>query len=139
MNKEQTRKSPLIRYGVCAVVATALLFLILQLNGFWKLTEPQDRLRVLCDAFSIPGALLILASGLVFARNAGAFNGLFYGLRTAKEIFLPFLPHEHVKYQEYLKKREEKRIKGYGFIFFTGLAFLTVGMILLVIFHVKYP
>ena len=139
MNKEINIKSILIRYGVCAVIATALLFLILQMNGFWSLTEPQDKLRVLCDAFSLPGALLMLVCGLIFAANAGAFNGLMYGFKVGFEILLPFLPHKHVKYQDYLEKRKEKKVKGYSFIFFTGLVFFAVGIVLLVIFHVRYP
>ena len=139
MKKEIHIKSILIRYGVCAVIATALLFLILQMNGYWKLTEPQDKLRVLCDAFSLPGMLLVLVSGLIFVSNAGAFNGLAYGFRTGVGFLLPFLQLKHVKYQEFLEKRKEKRTKGYGFICFTGLAFLAVGLILLVIFHVRYP
>ncbi len=139
MNKEINIKSILIRYGVCAVIATALLFLILQMNGFWSLTEPQDKLRVLCDAFSLPGALLMLVSGLIFVANAGAFNGLMYGFKEGIGFLLPFLPYKHVKYQDYLEKRKEKKIKGYSFIFFTGLVFFAAGMVLLVIFHVRYP
>ena len=137
--KEINIKSILIRYGVCAVVATALLFLILWLNKFWTLTEPQDRLRVLCDAFSLPGLLLVLTTGLIFVANAGTFNGLLYGLKTGVEIVLPFLPHKYVRYRDFVAKRKEKRVKGYSFICFTGLAFLAVGIILLVIFHVRYP
>lgn len=140
MNKKEINvKSLLIRYGVSAVIVTALLFLILSLNGYWNLTEPQDKLRVLCDAFSLPGILLVLMSGLIFASNAGALDGLLYGLRVSVERILPFLPHKHVRYRDYLQKRREKKVKGYSFIFFTGAAFLTVGLVLLVIFHVKYP
>ena len=138
-NKEVNIKSVLIRYGVSAVIATALLFLILFLNGYWNLTEPQDKLRVMCDAFSLPGILLVLTSGLIFASNAGAFDGLIYGLRVGVEIILPFLPHKYVKYRDYIQKRREKKVKGYSFIFFTGAAFLTAGLVLLIVFHVKYP
>ncbi len=138
-NKKINIKSILIRYGVCAVIATALLFLILVTNGYWGLTEPQERLRVLCDAFSLPGLLLVLSSGLILAANAGTFNGLLYGLKVGIEIVLPFLPHKYVKYRDFVEKRKGKRIKGYGFICYTGLVFLAVGIVLLIIFHVQYP
>ena len=138
MNEEKSIRNRLIRYGVSAVVATALLFTVLIVNRYWSQDDAQSKLRILCDAFCVPGLLLMLSTGLVFCRNAGAFNGLFYGLRTAKEILLPFLPYEHMNFRQYVEKRSEKKIKGYSFLLITGAAFLTVGLILLVIFHIRY-
>ena len=138
MNKGAIKKT-ILKYGVSAVAATALLFVVLSLNAYWTQTETSEKLRILCDAFSIPGALLILFSGLIFASNQGAFTGLLYGLRTAKDILLPFLQQEYVRYRDYQKKRESKKIKGYSFLFFTGAAFLTVGLVFLVLYHVVTP
>ena len=94
---------------------------------------------MLTDAFTIPGILLSLGCALIFISNQGGFNGLFYGLRRGKEILLPFLPHEYVKYPEYVEKRKEKKVTGYGFILHVGLVFLAVGIVLLVLFNARYP
>ena len=136
---ESPVKARLIQYGVSAVIATALLFVVLLVNNYFRLTDPAMKLKVLCDGFTVAGLGMMLAAGLVFVSNAGAFNGLFYGLRTAKEVLLPFLPQQHVRYGDYIEKRKEKRVKGYGFIFFTGLAFFAVAIVLLILFSVRYP
>lgn len=140
MNEEEgALKGKLIAYGICVAVAVGLLFLVLGLNGYWTKEEPMDRARILCDGFSIPGALLVLTAGVLFASGQGAFNGVLFGLKRGKEILLPFLRSEYVPYREFIKRRQKKRIKGYGCVFFTGLAFLLVGIVLLVRFNRLYP
>ena len=132
-------KEKLVSYGICLTVAAGLLLAVLGINGYWKCEEASERARILCDGFSVPGALMVLASGAIFASGQGAFNGVLFGLKRAKEIVLPFLPSEYVPYREFIKKREKKRITGYGCIFFTGLVFLLVGIVLLIRFNRMYP
>ena len=140
MNEEKgSRKEKLISYGICLAVAVGLLLLVLSVNGYWQSEEPMDRDRILCDGFSVPGALLVLTAGVLYASGQGIFNGVLYGLKRGKEILLPFLPSEYVPYREFIKKREKKRITGFGCVFFTGLAFLAVGILLLIRFNRLYP
>ena len=126
-------------YVICVVFGAAVFILICWLNHFLTLETDQERLRVLCDAFTVPGLLLTAAAALVCAANNGAFYGIGYGLRTAKDILLPFLPHEYVKYRDYIAKKKEKKVSGYRFILITGLVFLAVGIILLIRFNILYP
>ena len=139
MNEEKPVVKTLIRYGVCTVVGLALMLIVLLINKYWMTEDAQEKLRILCDAFCIPGLLLMLSTGLVFARNEGAFNGVMYSLRTVKEMLLPFLPHQHMNYREYVQKKAEKKTKGYSFLLITGAVFLAVGIVLLIMYHTKYP
>lgn len=134
-----TVRKKLVGYAVCIAFGAALFFLVLWMKDYAKLETHQERLRVLCDAFTLPGVLLTLGSGLIFAANAGAFYGIGYGLKAAKEILLPFLPHEYVKYRDYIAKKKEKKVKGYFFVLATGLAFLAVAVVLIIRFNVLYP
>ena len=126
-------------FAICVVFGIAVFFLVCWLSHYTTLETDQERLRVLCDAFTIPGILLLAAAGLIWAANNGAFYGISYGLRTAKQILLPFLPSEYVKYRDYIEKKKEKKVTGYRFIFITGLVFLLAGVILLVRFNMLYP
>ncbi len=126
-------------YALCAVFGAAVFILICRLNHYTELESDQERLRVLCDAFTIPGLLLVALAGLIYAANNGAFYGISYGLRTAKQILLPFLPNEYVKYRDYIAKKKEKKVTGYRFIFITGLVFFIIGIILLIRFNMLYP
>lgn len=140
MNGESiTVRKKIIGYAICFGIGAGLFFLVCWLERYPALETDQERLRVLCDAFTIPGLLLAAAAGLVFAANNGTFYGLGYGLRTAKQILLPFLPSEHVKYRDYIAKKKEKKVSGYGFILISGLVFLLVGIILLIRFNMLYP
>lgn len=140
MNEQRgSLKEKLISYGICLAVALGLLFVVLELNGYWQSQEPMDRARILCDGFSVPGALMVLAAGVLFVSGEGIFNGVLFGLKRGKEILLPFLHSEYVPYREFIKKRAKKKVKGYGCLFFTGLAFLIVGIVLLVRFNRLYP
>ena len=140
MNKEQGGiKAKLASYGITLAVALGLLLLVLTIGGYWKAEDPMDRARILCDGFSVPGALLVLVAGVLFVSGQGAFNGLLFGLKRGKEIFLPFLRSEYVPYREFVKRRAKKKVTGYGCLFFTGLVFLIVGILLTVRFSRLYP
>ncbi len=139
MSEENSLKAKLISYGITLGVAVGLMLLVLWIGGYWQATEAVDRARILCDGFSIPGALLILTAGVLFVSGQGVFNGVLFGLKRAKEIVLPFLPSQYVPYREFVKKRSEKKVTGYGCLFFVGLAFLIVGIVLIVRFNRLYP
>ena len=132
-------RKKVIGFVLCCISGAAICFLICLLNHYAELESEQEKLRILCDGFTIPGVLMIGISGLIYVANKGAFYGLGYGLRTAKEILLPFLPHEYVRYRDYVAKKKEKKVKGYLFILIAGLLFLAVGIILLIRFNVLYP
>ncbi len=140
MSEERTTvRRKVIGYTVCGLFGIVGFLLICWINDYWTLESDQERLRVLCDAFTVPGVLLVFGAGLIFAANKGAFYGVGYGLRTAKEILLPFLPHEYVKYRDYIAQKKEKQVKGYRFIFISGMVFLAVGIVLLIRFNILYP
>lgn len=139
MKEKKSVKYLLIRYGICIAVGLSMLFTVLLINNYFKTEDAQNKLRILCDAFCIPGMLLVLSAGLVFVSNEGAFNGVLFGLKRTKDVLLPFLPYHHMNYRTFVEKRKAKKVKGYGFIAISGAAFLTVGVILLIIFQVKYP
>ena len=128
-----------IGYAACVLFGIVGFLLICWINDYWTLDSDQERLRVLCDAFTVPGLLLVFSAGLIFAANKGAFYGVGYGLRTAKEILLPFLPHEYVKYRDYIARKKARKVQGYRFIFVSGLVFLVVGIVLLIRFNILYP
>ncbi len=132
-------KKKLTGYAVCLLFGTAIFLIVCETNGYRTLTSEQEKARILCDAFTIPGIMLVLGSGLVFAANHGAFYGIGYGLRTVKDHLLPFLPHEYVRYGDYIARKKEKKVTGYSFIFYTGLIFLVIAVILLIRFNILYP
>ncbi|MBQ4166706.1 MAG: DUF3899 domain-containing protein [Clostridia bacterium] len=128
----------LIGTAVCVLLGAAMV--LIYLKGHWyELAKTEaERYRLLCDGFSIAGIVLVCVSALILVHNTGLFTGLTYGLRGVKDIFLPFLQQKYIPYREYRKRKMEKKVKGYGFIFFTGLAFLAVAIFFMIRFHKVY-
>lgn len=136
------RRAKLIKYligtAVCLVLGGLLAWFVASNYGYKDATDEATRYMVLCNAFTIPGVLLSLSAALLAIYNTGFFSGLFYGLRGLKNTFMPFLHQKYVPYREYRKQHLEKKVKGFSFILFTGLAFLAVAIYFLIRFH-AYP
>ena len=122
----------LVGTALTLAVGVALTVLVLNTHGYAQADNQTDRYRILSNAFTIPGVVLMVMAALIFVYNTGLFTGLTYGLRGLKDMFLPFLRQEYVPYREYRKKKMEKKVKGYSFIFFVGLAFFLVSVYFLI-------
>ena len=109
-----------IGYCVCIAIGVALVLLVMDNYGYADAETEAERYRILCDAFTIPGVTLMLSAGLVAMYNQGVFTGVTYALRRTKDILLPFLKTEYIKYPEYKRRKEQKKVRHYSFLLITG-------------------
>ncbi len=123
-----------------ALVGLLLGVVVLMTEDISSAETTSDLLRILTDAFTVPGVLLMGAAGLVFASERGAFDVLGYGLHNAVGRFVPGasnLGREESFYDYLERKRDEKSKKGPSLVpclFFTGLAFFLVSLVLLAVY-----
>jgi len=131
-------KALLLKYGITGVVGGLLAWLTLDLHGFSRTMPKLEQYRLLCDAFTIPGLILIMVGFLVMIANAGNFTGLAYAAKHAVKMLLPFGSKKQERYYDYYQRKQEQgKIKGYGFIFITGLAFMAAAMVFFTLFYVN--
>lgn len=128
-------KKLLVRYSIAIAIAGALTIAFLALQGFDEANSTEMRLRLLADAFTIPGVIFMLVAGLVWVASDGFFDGLTYGLRWCARTLIPFTRIPDEKYYDYKMRKKEKRARGYSFIFFTGLGFFVVAIVFIVLFY----
>lgn len=130
-------KSRLVKYGVTAAVGLVLAAAVLYLQGFFGAEGAVERVRILADAFTVPGALMLLVSGLIFASNQGALDGISYALKSAAAYLIPGMALErHERYGDYVeRKRKRGGVKGYRFLPITGGVFLGIAVILIIVFY----
>ena len=70
--------------------------------GGFQYENPKETIKDLCDAFCIPGFLILSFGILVFISNDGGFSMLSYGV---KRIFLVFKKDPRMEnFYEYKKK-----------------------------------
>ena len=131
--KNNTLKKYLITSIIGLTVTISLLFSFGIAGGE---LNAQETMRAYADAFSATGILLVAAGALVFASGEGMFDGISYAGIFAVRALIPGMRHNGPmeKYGDYKLAKSEKRIKGYSFLFYVGLAFLLVGTIFTVLY-----
>ena len=135
MSKES--RSSLIKYAVSVMFGGVLVWLYLALRDF-QAAELMEKYRMLSDAFLIPGILLVMAGFLISVTNQGALDGISYATGRAFRKLIPGMDRVDEKYYDYVERKRQKRVKGYGFLFVVGGVFLAIAVIFMVLFYRLY-
>lgn len=94
-----------------------------------------EQYRVLCDAFTIPGAMMVLFGMLMSLNNLGALDTIAYLMSFLPRMLAPGAFGEPEKLIDYVERRREKRSKGYGFLYIVGFIYLGIAIFYLVRFY----
>jgi hypothetical protein len=128
-------KARLTKYGLCALFVAVMAYFYLLSRGFAGAGN-RERYQLLCDALTVPGVLLVCAGALVWVSNLGALDGIFYGLRLAFRALIPGKRlQKEENYQDFVAGRQEKRVKGYGFLLITGAVTIAASLIFLGLYY----
>ncbi|MBQ3529188.1 MAG: DUF3899 domain-containing protein [Oscillospiraceae bacterium] len=130
----QTR---LLKYGITGGICLCLAVFYCVARDFTQLTL-VEKYRTLCDAFTIPGLLCLCVGVLIWASNDGFFYGLSYCLNVAWRALIPGARYKTERYYDYVTRKKEKRIPGYGFLFLVGGVCMAVAIVFLVLFYRIY-
>lgn len=134
--KKPSKKSILkyvIGYASCAAVA----YLYLSLRDFTAAPE-LERCRMLSDAFLIPGLLMILFALLIMITNEGALDGISYMAGRAISMLIPGLRKRDESFYDYIQRKRDHRLRGYGFLFVVGGCSLVVSLYFYIRFYQLY-
>lgn len=118
-------------------MGAAIVVLILSLRGSFVKTG-KGLVIDLCDAFFVPGMMMLCFGGLVFATNGGAFDMLAFGVRKLFDMFKRDLTK--VKYRTFYDYRQAQKEKKHSYLYLliVGLAFALVAAVFLIVYY-KYP
>lgn len=126
----------LLTYGITALVGLLMLFLTLELQDFAQVTDTQEKLRILADAFTVPGVTISLFGVLVIIANDGMFYGITYVFSYAFKMLIPGADKHHERYGDYVaRKSASGKVSGFGFLFAVGGVFLLVAVVLTVLYY----
>ena len=131
-------KSKWRKYAIAAVIGATLAVIYLTTRDFGTTEDQAERYRMLCDAFTIPGMLLIMSAALVALSNAGSFTGLGFSVGHMFRSLIPGASLRQESYADYLERREGKKVKGYGFLLQVGLVFMAVALVFFFLFYRVY-
>ena len=123
-------------YAISFIVALGIAFLIASSSGAFKGVEKQKLFGILSDSCLAPGAFYICIGLLLKISETGFFDSISFIL---KRVFLSFIPGARIKqepnFKEYKKNKEERRKKArYSSIFFTGIFFILLSILFLILY-----
>lgn len=130
----------LLKYGITTGAAGLFSLVFMWARGLWTVQTPVERYRILADAFSVPGMLLVLFGALVWVSGEGIFDGIGYALNRFGSMFVPMHKKsaQHLTYYDYVMAKRGKKAHGYSFMFFVGLAFIAVSIVFIVLHESVY-
>ncbi len=131
----------IFKYAVTIVFGAIMSCLIFENYEYASVTDLAQKYKILCDAFSVPGILLIMLGCLVYLSNEGALDGVSFLVGGVFKRLFPFgqwREERHEKYSEYVERKRSKRVKGYGFVFIVGVGFFAVSLIFYYLFYSVY-
>lgn len=133
-------KAKILKICILLLVALAIILTICGVNGlFTKKIETVQVVRVLCDAFFVSAVVFLGISGLVWAADKGAFDGLGYSVSTMINTHLPTSKSLNWKkketYEEYVARKhapeKKKKLKA---SFIMGAIMMVVAIVFFVIY-----
>ncbi len=135
--KEET-KAAIRNYGICVGVEALVAFLVIWSKGFFT-DSAAVNLQILSDAFFVPGILMSLFAGMMYVSGEGALIGISFVLRNVVLAFIPMGRARHEVYADYrARKLKEAKKHNNRYVLLSGLTFLFIGVILTVIWYVKF-
>ncbi len=124
-----------IKYGFSLVFAGSVAYAYISMRSFSGAAR-VDQYRMLCDAFSLPGMLLVLFGGLMWVAGKGTMDALGY---IGKKLVASLIPGKRLdkeeRYGDYVVRQREKRKGGYGFLFVSGGVCIAVSLVFLALYY----
>ena len=126
-------KTKLLQYGITTIVLSLFALLIMYMNDLFKLTDSQEIMKILTNAFFVPGVIGVCFGLLVVISNDGMFNIFSYGMQSFINLFRK--DRSKIKYKTYYDYKEavKDNKKPYGFLLLVGLDFVAISMIFMII------
>ena len=136
MSRWQTN---LLKYGVTSAVGLLMVWLYFSLRldsfGAFAALETVEKFRVLCDAFTIPGGIILMMGCLVWLSNEGALDGVSYAVTYAIRMLIPGMGGNTERYGDYVERKRSNKVRGYGFLFIVGGVFFGIALVFLALYH----
>ncbi len=123
-----------IKYILATVAGIALALSLMFGRELFSATTAEDAYKILCDAFFVPGALILCWGMLMFVSNGGVFDFLSYSMITFFSIFKKDISKR--KYHDFYsyKAAQEEKPKSFGFLVVVGLVFLVISTVFLILY-----
>ena len=121
-----------IKYIVQTALGLVLSFGVMYYQGLFEAATAADRIRIVCDGFSVTALLFFSMGFIVWVSTTGFFDIFGYALKKGAHALVPGLVRKDVQdfYEYKLEKQGGRKKRGEGSTLLLGLGFLLAGLIL---------
>jgi hypothetical protein len=124
-----------IKYAITLAIGLGIVYIFYSLRQD-SIHTINKQYRVLCDAFTVPGLLMIMFGLLIWVSTTGTFDILSYAFAYAFSRLVPGMTYyREEKYYDYVQRKKGQRVKGYSFLFICGFVFLAVAVVFRYLFY----
>ena len=122
-------------YIISGAVGIIIFIVIICTKTIWNAEGTKEIMRILSDAFFVPGVLLAGVGLIIFAGNGGAFDMLSYAFIRFFDLFKKDVRNK--KYKDFYEYREAKKEKkrNMGFMLIVGAVFIVMAVIFLIAYY----
>jgi len=130
-----SNKRTLRKYLIASAIGIAIGIGVFAVKGGFDATERIEVLYAFCDAFFVPGILLLGFGALLFCADDGLFDMMNYGVMLCvnlvrKEEKRRAFPKT---FHDYRQMKQEGRNGGFGYLLIIGGVFIALAILFLVI------
>ncbi len=125
----------IIKYLVTVGIGALLVLFVLLARGFFEFPELREQYRILSDAFTTAGVVLIMVGVLIWVSTTGLFDMINYALGKFGRALIPFSKKSDEKYYDYVMRKREHRLSGYSFVFIVGVLYMVPMLIFTLLFY----
>ena len=130
------RKSLIKRYAITISAGIAMVCFCLFIQNFRPDLPPKQIILKIANAFTATATLILGIGCLVFISNHEGFLTIGYSFGHMIRMMIPGRKKVDERYYDYVeRKRAKGKIKGYGFLFVTGGAFMVIAVIFTILFY----
>ncbi len=124
-----------LRPIIAALCGTAVCAAILFGKGILSADSSRETMRILSDAFTVPGLVLLLCGLFVWILRQGTFSGMGYAL---KQLYMTMRSEkyreEHKESFSDYRERKQSRKPPFLFLIVTGCVFLVPGILFSILY-----
>ena len=126
-------------YLITGGIASLISICILVSRDILSMTSALDVYQALCDAFFVPGVMLLSLGLLVLVSGTGQFDMLSYGMHSLLVLFTPLKKVEkHDSFYDFKMAREARRMgKPRQYLLHVGAVFVFLSVLCLCMYAME--
>lgn len=127
--------SYLKKYIISFALMGIVTLFVLWIREHSQVTDLATIYLNLADAFTIPGVIMLMVGLLAWVSTQGGFDMISYGVKRGITSIIPGIGKSDERFYDYKTRMEQKRIKGYSFLFISGGIYLIPAIVFNVLYY----